>query len=162
MKWIVKDGLRRPRIMSFLVFASICVYGCSEPIDEGGVRGVTDDTIVIGSWAPLTGPAALWGAIGRGTQAYFEMINQQGGIHGRQIEFILRDDAYQPSRTVAVVREMVERDRVFAFVAGVGTAPGRAVVDYIMENEVVWVAPATGATHWAYPPRKYLLSLIHI
>ncbi|GIS79031.1 MAG: hypothetical protein CM1200mP14_05970 [Gammaproteobacteria bacterium] len=102
MKWMVKDGLRRPRIMSFLVFASICVYGCSEPIDEGGVRGVTDDTIVIGSWAPLTGPAALWGAIGRGTQAYFEMINQQGGIHGRQIEFILRDDAYQPSRTVAV------------------------------------------------------------
>ena len=145
-------------MMTFLVLASICAYGCSEPIDEGGVRGVTDDTIVIGSWGPLTGPAALWGAVGRGAEAYFEMINEQGGIHGRQIEFVLRDDAYQPSRTVAAVREMVERDRVFAFVAGVGTAPGRAVVDYIMENEVVWVSPATGATHWAYPPRKYLFA----
>ena len=158
MKSIRKNELHRPRMMTFLVLASICVYGCSEPIDEGGVRGVTDDTIVIGSWAPLTGPAALWGAVGRGAEAYFEMINEQGGIHGRQIEFVLRDDAYQPSRTVAAVREMVERDRVFAFVAGVGTAPGRAVVDYIMENEVVWVAPATGATHWAYPPRKYLFA----
>ena len=158
MKSIRKNELHRPRMMTFLVLASICVYGCSEPIDEGGVRGVTDDTIVIGSWAPLTGPAALWGAVGRGAEAYFEMINEQGGIHGRQIEFVLRDDAYQPSRTVAAVREMVERDRVFAFVAGVGTAPGRAVVDYIMENEVVWVSPATGATHWAYPPRKYLFA----
>ncbi len=158
MKSIRKNELHRPRMMTFLVLASICVYGCSEPIDEGGVRGVTDDTIVIGSWAPLTGPAALWGAVGRGAEAYFEMINEQGGIHGRQIEFVLRDDAYQPSRTVAAVREMVERDRVFAFVAGVGTAPGRAVVDYIMESEVVWVSPATGATHWAYPPRKYLFA----
>ena len=158
MKLIRENGLHRPRMMTFIALASIYVCGCSEPIDEGDVRGVTDDTIVIGSWAPLTGPAALWGAVGRGTQAYFEMINEQGGIHGRQIEFVLRDDAYQPSRTVAAVREMVERDRVFAFVAGVGTASGRAVVDYIMENEVVWVSPATGATHWAYPPRKYLFA----
>ena len=158
MKSIRKNELHRPRMMTFLVLASICVYGCSGPIDEGGVRGVTDDTIVIGSWGPLTGPAALWGAVGRGAEAYFEMINEQGGIHGRQIEFVLRDDAYQPSRTVAAVREMVERDRVFAFVAGVGTAPGRAVVDYIMENAGVWVSPATGATHWADPPRQYLFA----
>ncbi len=71
------------------------------------------------------------------------MINEEGGIHGRQIEFILKDDAYQPSRTVAAVREMVERDGVFAVTAGVGTAPTRAVMDYLTENEVVMVSPAT-------------------
>ena len=118
------------------------------------MRGVTDDTIVIGTWAPLTGAAALWGAVGRGAETYFDMINEEGGIHGRKIEFILRDDGYQPSRTVAAVREMVERDGVFAFVAGVGTPTGRAVLDYITENNIVWVSPSTGATHWAYPPRK--------
>jgi ABC-type branched-subunit amino acid transport system substrate-binding protein len=132
-------------------------YACSGP-EETDVRGVTDDKIVIGTWAPLTGPAALWGAVARGAEAYFDMVNAEGGIHGRQIEFIVRDDAYQPSRTVAAVREMVERDRVFAMVGGVGTATGRAVMDYLAAKEVVWVSPASGATHWAYPPKKYLFA----
>lgn len=126
--------------------------------DAGGVRGVTDDEIVIGTWAPLTGPAALWGAVGRGAQIYFDMINEEGGIHGRKIRYVMKDDAYQPSRTVAAVREMVERDHVFAMVGGVGTATGRAVMDYLTANEVVWVSPATGATHWAYPPKKYVFA----
>ncbi len=139
------------------ILAALSLQGCAAA-EEGGVRGVTDDEIVIGTWAPLTGPAALWGAVGRGAAAHFDMINEQGGIHGRRIRFVMRDDAYQPSRTVAAVREMVERERVFAFVAGVGTAPGRAVMDYLMENEVVWVSPATGATHWGYPPKRYVFA----
>jgi ABC-type branched-subunit amino acid transport system substrate-binding protein len=87
------------------------------------------------------------------------MVNEQGGIPGRRIRFVMRDDAYQPSRTVAAVREMVERERVFAFVAGVGTASGRAVMDYLIQNEVVWVSPASGATHWGWPAKKYVFSL---
>jgi len=148
----------RPRLgLALTLVTALTAYSCSTA-DEGGVRGVTDDEIVIGTWAPLTGPAALWGAVGRGAETYFDMINEEGGIHGRKIRFILRDDGYQPSRTVAAVREMVERDHVFAMVGGVGTATGRAVMDYLMENEVVWVSPATGATHWAYPPKKYLFA----
>ncbi len=125
---------------------------------SSAVRGVTDDEIVIGTWAPLTGPAALWGAVGRGVQAHFAMINEEGGIHGRKIRVILRDDGYQPSRTVGAVKEMVERDEVFAFTGGVGTAPGMAVKDYIIDNEVAWVGPATGATHWGYPPSRYIFA----
>ena len=153
-----KRGMRSVEGAALLSLALVLASGCAEPIDEGAVRGVTDDEIVIGGWGPQTGPAALWGSIGRGTAAYFEMINEEGGIHGRKIRFIFRDDAYQPSRTVAVVREMVERDRVFAVVAGVGTAPTRAVMDYLIENEVVMVSPATGATHWAWPPKKYVFA----
>jgi len=146
---------RRAALLSLmLVFAS----ACAEPVDEGGVRGVTDDEIVIGGWGPQTGPYALWGSVGRGAAAYFDMINEEGGIHGRKIRFILRDDAYNPSRTVAVVREMVERDRVFAVVAGVGTATTRAVMDYLIENEVALVSPATGATHWAWPTKELVFA----
>jgi len=144
-------------VTAALILAALAGLSCAEP-EQGEVRGVTDDTIVIGTWSPLTGPAALWGAVGRGAELYFDMINEEGGIHGRKIEFILKDDAYQPSRTVAAVREMVERDGVFAVTAGVGTASTRAVLDYLTEHEVVMVSPATGATHWAYPPRKHVFA----
>lgn len=120
--------------------------------------GVTDSTITIGTWGPLTGPAALWGHVPRGVDAFFHYINEQGGIHGRKIKVVVKDDGYQPSKTVAAVREMVERDEVFGFVGGVGTAPCMAVKDYITRNSVPWVSPASGATHWAYPPVDNIFS----
>jgi len=120
--------------------------------------GVTDSTITIGTWGPLTGPAALWGNVPRGVDAYFHYINEKGGIHGRKINVIIKDDGYQPSKTVAGVREMVEKDKVFAFVGGVGTAPCLAVKDYIIKNNVPWVSPASGATHWAFPPQNNIFS----
>ncbi|MEC9298266.1 MAG: ABC transporter substrate-binding protein, partial [Gemmatimonadota bacterium] len=98
-----RRGGRFGEVTAVLLLATFAGLSCAEP-DDSGVRGVTDDTIVIGTWSPLTGPAALWGAVGRGAELYFDMINEEGGIHGRQIEFILKDDAYQPSRTVAAVR----------------------------------------------------------
>jgi ABC-type branched-subunit amino acid transport system substrate-binding protein len=150
---------RRTSLALALLASAGLTSACTAPADDSEVRGVTDDTILIGTWAPLTGPAALWGDVGRGTQIYFDMINEEGGIHGRRLQLILRDDGYQPARTVAAVREMVERDGVFAFVGGVGTATGRAVLDYIVENEIVWVSPSTGATHWAYPPKRHVFSM---
>lgn len=120
--------------------------------------GVTDSTITIGTWGPLTGPAALWGNVPRGVDAFFHYTNENGGIHGRKVKVIIKDDGYQPSKTVAAAREMVERDEVFAFVGGVGTAPCMAVKDYITRNNVPWVSPASGATHWAYPPVDNIFS----
>ena len=84
--------------------------------------GVTDTEIVLGAWGPMTGPAALWGNIVKGTDAYFKMVNDEGGIHGRKIKFLYKDDAYDPSRTVPAVRELVQRDEVFAIAGGIGTA----------------------------------------
>ncbi len=108
-------GIRYAERAALLSLTLGVVYGCAEPADEGGVRGVTDDEIVIGGWGPQTGPAALWGSVGRGTAAYFEMINEEGGIHGRQIRFIYKDDGYQPPRTIAAFRKLVDRDRIFCF-----------------------------------------------
>jgi branched-chain amino acid transport system substrate-binding protein len=126
---------------------------------EGAERGVTDTEIRIGQWGPQSGPAALWGAVARGTRCYFDMINAEGGIHGRKIEYFLRDDAYQPPKTKAIAKELLEDKKVFAFASGVGTATGMAVKKYLEINGVPWVGPASGSTYWAYPPTKYLFAV---
>ena len=117
-------------------------------------RGVTDTEIRIGQWGPQTGPAALWGAVARGSGLYFDMINEEGGIHGRKIKYFLRDDAYQPPKTKAIAKELVEDKKVFAFACGVGTATGMAVKKYLQVNKVPWVGPAAGSVHWCYPPEN--------
>ncbi len=141
------------------IFLAVVAVALGVGCGKKGQRGVTDTEIVIGQWGPQTGPAALWGAVARGTDAYFKMINEEGGINGRKIRYIYRDDAYQPAKTKAVVKEMVENEGVFAFVGGVGTAPGMAVKDYLIQNQVPWVGPASGSSHWAYPPNKYIFSV---
>ncbi|MBF0551321.1 MAG: ABC transporter substrate-binding protein [Deltaproteobacteria bacterium] len=121
--------------------------------------GVTDKEIRIGQWGPQTGPAALWGAVARGTDCYFKMLNDEGGINGRQLKLYLRDDGYQPPRTKAAVKELVDQVGVFAFVGGVGTACGMAVKDFLAENKIPWIGPSTGSTNWTSPPSKYLFAL---
>ncbi len=115
------------------------------------VRGVTDTSIKIGQWGPQTGPAAAWGSVARGTGVYFQMLNEEGGINGRKIEYFLRDDGYQPSRTKAVVKELIDEVGIFGMATGVGTSPGMAVMDDLVANKVVWVGPATGSPHWTQP-----------
>ena len=122
-------------------------------------RGITDTEIRIGQWGPQTGPAALWGAVARGTGCLFKMINAEGGIHGRKITYFLRDDGYMPPRTKAIAKELVENKKVFAFACGVGTATGMAVKKYLHKKKVPWVGPAAGSTHWAFPPTKYLFGV---
>ncbi len=139
------------RVLMFLVMisAGFLFEGCK----KGGSE------ILIGQWGPQTGPAALWGSVARGTDCYFKMINDEGGINGRKLKLLIRDDGYNPARTVTEVKKMVEGDKVFAFVGGVGTAPGMAVKEYLAQNKIPWVGPAAGSTHWAYPPTKYLFSV---
>ena len=130
-----------------------------ETADLAAETGLTNDTIVVGQWGPQTGPAALWGAVARGTQTYFEMLNQEGGIHGRKLKLLIRDDAYQPPRTKSAVMELVEKEGVFAFVGGVGTGPGMAVKDYLAEKKTPWIGPASGSSQWAKKFSRYLFSL---
>ncbi|MBU1155017.1 MAG: ABC transporter substrate-binding protein [Proteobacteria bacterium] len=123
------------------------------------VQGVTDTSIKIGQWGPQTGPAALWGAVARGTKAYFELINSEGGINGRKIEYFLRDDGYNPNRTKAIAKELYEQEKIWGFACGVGTSPGMAVMPYIIKNNIPWVGMATGSPHWAYPPKKTIFAV---
>ena len=118
------------------------------------VPGVTDTEIVIGSWGPQDGPAGAYGVIDRAIAAYFKMVNEQGGINGRKVRFIYENDSYQPAKTVAAVKKLVEEDKVFALVAGLGTANNMAVMDYLVQNNVPHVAPATGSSAMAVPLKK--------
>ena len=138
------------------VFLAFAFISCNSGDDNSSVSvpGVSDEEIVIGSWGPLTGPAALWGSILKGTDAYFKMINDEGGINGRKIRYIFKDDAYDPSRTVPVVRELVQRDEIFVAAGGIGTANNMAVKDFLAENGVPWVSPMSGATEWSQPPKE--------
>jgi ABC-type branched-subunit amino acid transport system substrate-binding protein len=122
--------------------------------------GVTDDEIHIGQWGPQTGPAAPWGAVARGAGVLFDMINADGGINGRKIVYHMFDDQYNPARTKAGVKELQEKEPgVFAWTGGVGTAPGLAVKDYLMDNKIPWVGPSAGSLHWITPPEKYLFAV---
>ena len=152
--------MRKGFVLGIFVICAVLVAGLfSVAMSAEKVRGVTDTEVIIGEWGPQTGPAALWGAVARGTGVFFDLINSEGGIAGRKIKFVLRDDAYQPSKTKAIGKEFVEDIGVFAVACGVGTSPGMAVRDYLMENKVPWVGPATGSRHWTRPFQKYLFAL---
>ena len=83
--------------------------------------GITEDTVTIGAHFPLTGVAAPgYSEIPTGMKAYFDYVNEQGGVDGRKIEFVVRDDGYNPTNTSQVTNELVLKDEIFAMVGGLG------------------------------------------
>ncbi len=138
--------------------ATTAVPATSAPVTTApgasAVPGVTDSEIVIGSWGPQDGPAGAYGVIDRTIAGYFNMVNDQGGINGRKVRFIYENDSYQPAKTVAAVKKLVEEDKVFALVGGLGTANNLAVMDYLVQNNVPHLAPATGSSAMAVPLKK--------
>jgi ABC-type branched-subunit amino acid transport system substrate-binding protein len=98
------------------------------------VPGVTDTEVTIGITNPLSGPAALWGTTGVAAKAWADYINDQGGVHGRKINVILRDDGYNPSRALANLTEM--KGKVFAVSALLGTAIVNTTKDFFAENKI--------------------------
>jgi len=140
-----------------LVAIAAMVFGLT--VNAMAEEGVTDTEIHIGQWGPQTGPAAPWGAVARGTDAYFKMINAEGGIHGRKLIHHYFDDGYNPAKTKAGVKQLQEEIGMFAWVSGVGTAPGLAVEDYLMERKIPWISPSTGSAHWVDPPKKNLFTI---
>jgi branched-chain amino acid transport system substrate-binding protein len=113
--------------------------------------GVTDTEIKIGNIMPYSGPASAYGIIGKTMSAYFRMINDNGGVNGRKINFISYDDAYSPPKTVEQARKLVESDEVFLIFASLGTAPNAAIQKYMNNMKVPQIFVATGASRWGDP-----------
>ncbi|MBL0727708.1 ABC transporter substrate-binding protein [Piscinibacter sp. HJYY11] len=113
--------------------------------------GASDTEIKIGQSQPYSGPASAYGTIGKLHQAYFRMINEQGGINGRKINLISLDDGYSPPKTVEQIRKLVEQDEVLATFNTLGTAPNSAIHKYMNAKKVPHLFLATGATKWADP-----------
>ncbi len=117
--------------------------------------GVTATEIKLGAWMPLTGPVAIIGVPQRaGSDAYFNLLNSQGGIKGRKISYLVEDNAYNPQRTVAAARKLISSDNVLAIVSPNGTAQSSAAMPYVLDEEKVpLLNPYAGAMDWYYPPR---------
>jgi len=110
----------------------------------GGSPGVTSSTITIGGTVPITGPAALFGSVGRGADAYFKYVNAHGGVNGRKIKYVYLDDAYDPSKTVMLTRQLVEQNHVLAIFNTVGTDNNIAIRDYLNAAKVPQLFGGTG------------------
>lgn len=110
--------------------------------------GVSAKEIVIGGTFPLTGPAALYGAIARADAAYFAYVNANGGVNGRQITFKVYDDQYNPAQTLPLTHKLVEEDKVFAVFNSLGTAQNLATRPYLNSSKVPQVLVATGDSYW--------------
>jgi branched-chain amino acid transport system substrate-binding protein len=113
--------------------------------------GVTDSEIKIGNIEAYSGPASAYGVIGKTEDAYFKMINDEGGINGRKINFISYDDGYSPPKTVEQVRKLIESDEVFLVFNALGTPTQTAVQKYQNAKKVPQLFVATGASKWNDP-----------
>jgi len=113
--------------------------------------GASDTEIKIGNTNPYSGPASSYGTAGKCDAAFFRMINAQGGINGRKINFISYDDGYSPPKTVEQVRELVESDQVLCLFNTLGTPTNTAIHKYVNQKGVPHLFLATGATKWGDP-----------
>lgn len=150
----------RTALLVTAALAALVLSSCSTPTGGGNspaaaTPGVTDDTVTIGTHTPLTGPAAPgYASVSAGALAYFAYVNDNGGVHGRKINYVVKDDGYNPANTQMVVRELVQDDQVFAIFNGLGTPTHSSVVDFLRDNGVPDLFVSSGSTTWNQP-RNY-------
>src|SRR5438309_628994 len=113
--------------------------------------GASDTEIKIGQTVPHSGPGSLYGVIGRVGEAYFQMLNDKGGINGRKVKFFTMDDAYSAPKCVEATRRLVEQEEVLALFGSLGTAPQTAVHKYLNSKGVPQLLLNTGASKWNDP-----------
>ncbi len=114
--------------------------------------GVTKSQVTVGGHFPLTGPAAPgYSQIPVAIKAYFSHVNDQGGINGRKLKMIARDDGYNPTNTVKVTKQLVLQDKIFAMVGGLGTPTHSKVTDYLNSSRVPDLFVSSGCVCWDEP-----------
>jgi branched-chain amino acid transport system substrate-binding protein len=152
-KPFVWTRLISPHILGKLALSALLLGFASNPslAQKKYDTGVTDTEIKVGNIMPYSGPASAYGIIGKTMSAYFRMINDNGGVNGRKINFITYDDAYSPPKTVEQARKLVESDEVFLIFASLGTAPNAAIQKYMNNMKVPQIFVATGASRWGDP-----------
>ncbi len=99
-------------------------------------NGASDSEIKLGHCGPYSGPASAYGVIGKGIEAYWKSVNDAGGINGRKINFVTLDDGYSPAKTVEVVRQLVEQDKVLCLFNTLGTPSNTAIQKYMNQKKV--------------------------
>jgi len=135
------------KMLVVLLLATLLIITASE---AAAADGVTTTAVSIGISTPLSGPAALWGMSGLGAKTWADYINDNGGVHGRKINVILRDDGYNPSRALANLTAI--KGEVFCVTALLGAAIVRATKDFLAENKIPLILPLCSARLWENDP----------
>jgi branched-chain amino acid transport system substrate-binding protein len=133
----------RPQF-AFKTFFSATLLACSTMLFAQ--QGVSEREITIGQFAALTGPAAQLGLrMQEGIKAQFDAVNKAGGINGRQIKLVSRDDGYEPEKAALAVKALLNDDQAFALIGSVGTPTTLAALPTINDTKVPLIGPFTGA-----------------
>jgi ABC-type branched-subunit amino acid transport system substrate-binding protein/TRAP-type uncharacterized transport system substrate-binding protein len=130
---------------------TIALAAATSSASRAADNDIRNNDIRIGNTIPYSGPAAAYGVIGKTIAAFFDRVNDQGGINGRKINFISYDDGYDPQKTVELTRKLVEDDKVLLTFASLGTAPNLAVRSYLNSNKVPQLFVSTGSSMWDNP-----------
>lgn len=140
---ITSIAMRTLAIATSVGLVAVGTAGAAQAADPG----VSKTEIVIGSTTDLSGPtAAAYGFVPKGAQVYFDYVNKSGGINGRQIKFVTKDDKYNPTNTVTATNELILNDKIFAMYGALGTANHLAVVDSLNSQNIPDVFVNTGAS----------------
>ena len=131
-----------------LVLATIAAVAAIPSAQAGPAKdpGVTATQVVLGGTAPLSGPGVAYAPVARGADAYFRYVNSRGGVHGRKIRYVYKDDAYDPAQTVQKTRELVQQDQVFAIFNSVGTEHNLAIRPFLNQTKTPQLFVGTGAS----------------
>jgi branched-chain amino acid transport system substrate-binding protein len=141
---------RKARVSLSLVAAILLAWGPSSAQQTPEV-GAADNDIRIGNIMPYTGPLAAFATIGRAEAAYFDMVNERGGINGRKIKFISVDDSSNPRTALQQTRELVEKENVLLMFGSFGTPSNLATRAYLNDKKVPQLFVASGDQEWAQP-----------
>jgi branched-chain amino acid transport system substrate-binding protein len=139
---------------SFIATASATTLVAAPRLSFGQKKyddGASDSEIRVGHTCPYSGPASAYGVNGKAIVAYWDMINDTGGINGRKITFLTRDDGYSPPKTVELIRQLVEQEKVLCTHNTLGTACNTAIHKYMNQKKVPQLYVATGASKWGNP-----------
>ncbi len=132
-----------------IVCAGLALAGCGSSSSSSSVPGVTSTSITFGTHQPLTGPAAPgYSEIAPASQAFFDYVNAHGGVYGRKISLVTKDDEYNPAKTVTVTHELVLQDNVFGIFEGLGTPTHTKVVGFLNSSKVPDMFVASGCPCW--------------
>jgi branched-chain amino acid transport system substrate-binding protein len=116
--------------------------------------GITATKIKLGNTAPYSGPASSYATIAKSALAYFDMVNDKGGINGRKIEVVSLDDGYSPPKAVEQTRKLVESEEVFAIFMPLGSATSAATQAYLNQKKVPQIFVTSGADRWNQPEKS--------
>src|SRR5438105_2296454 len=147
----------------FVAIAAVAMVVTACGSSNSNQTATNTSPIELGAWMPLTGPIAVHGLAQRaGGDAYFKFLNDHGGVHGRKVDWVVEDNAYDPQKTVAAAHKLIDQSSVVAIVGANGTANSAAAFSYVLDQaQVPIIDTYGGAADW-YTPAKPLLFGIQV